>query len=113
MEQREKVWCENRQALRSYIQQNIPDSAEARNIQQDVFITMYSKINTINDPSKIKGWLFQVARAAIINHYRESGLAGKMPGPIGLSTLDKKAAFQQNLAHGLTGSKGKTLKKFQ
>jgi RNA polymerase sigma-70 factor (ECF subfamily) len=42
----------------------------AQDILHDVFVKFQSRLDEFHDPAKIRGWLFLVARNAIIDHYR-------------------------------------------
>ena len=46
------------------------DPATAEDILHDVFVKFQDLLDEFRDPAKIQGWLFLVARNAIIDHYR-------------------------------------------
>lgn len=46
------------------------DPASAEDILQDVFVRIQKQLGRLRDPAKLQGWLYLIARNAIIDHYR-------------------------------------------
>lgn len=66
----EKIWNEFSKQLRLFILRRIPDQNHADDILQDVFLKIHSRINTLQDDTKIRGWIYRVTRNTIIDYYR-------------------------------------------
>jgi RNA polymerase sigma-70 factor, ECF subfamily len=66
----ENIWNEFAGKLRQFIRGRVTDGVEAEDLLQDVFAKLQSRLDEIRDPAKLRGWLFLVARNAIIDHYR-------------------------------------------
>jgi RNA polymerase sigma-70 factor (ECF subfamily) len=66
----EAIWNEFSEKLGHFIRTRVADSATADDILQDVFLKLQSQIEQFRDPAKLQGWLFLVARNAIIDYYR-------------------------------------------
>lgn len=45
---------------------------EAEDLAQDTFIKAYKKFHTLQNPGKLKSWLFQIARNTVIDFFRRS-----------------------------------------
>src|SRR5262245_12749298 len=79
----EQTWNEFSPRLAQFIRSRVSDSATAEDILHDVFVKLQSRLDEFRDPAKIQGWLFLVARNAIIDHYRmrkpTSELADSLP----------------------------------
>lgn len=58
-------------SLRQFIANRVSDSYEREEILQEVFLRIHEKIDTLKDEEKISGWVFQIARNKIIDHYRK------------------------------------------
>ncbi|MFN0159430.1 MAG: RNA polymerase sigma factor SigZ [Bacteroidota bacterium] len=56
--------------LRLFIQSKVNSHAVADDILQDVFLKVHGKIDGLRDGSRIESWIYQIARNAIIDHYR-------------------------------------------
>ncbi|MBI3608164.1 MAG: RNA polymerase sigma factor SigZ [Nitrospirae bacterium] len=66
----ETLWEDYRIALRRFIQRRVSDPDLAEDLVQEVFLKIHAKIGTLNDRRRIRGWLYQIARHAIIDAYR-------------------------------------------
>jgi RNA polymerase sigma-70 factor, ECF subfamily len=66
----EKIWDEYHSNLLSFIRKRIADKDSAEDILQDIFVRVHSKIDTLQNKSKIESWLYQITRNAIIDYYR-------------------------------------------
>jgi RNA polymerase sigma-70 factor (ECF subfamily) len=66
----EQIWNKFSAQLGQFIRARMGDPTTAEDILQDVFVKLQNQLDEFRDPAKIKGWLFLVARNAIIDHYR-------------------------------------------
>lgn len=67
----ETIWNEYYEQLLQFILKRVPDKATAEDILQNVFLKMLTHIDSLKDSTKIKGWLYQIARNAIVDHFRK------------------------------------------
>lgn len=75
----EKVWQEYQSGLRSFIMSRIYDGAAADDVLQDVFLKVHVGLNSLKDGTKVKSWLYKIARNAIIDYYRSRKPAEGIP----------------------------------
>jgi len=66
----EQIWIELADKLRGFIRRRVSNNAEAEDILQDVFLKIVRRAEDLPEPSKLQGWIFVIARNAIIDHYR-------------------------------------------
>lgn len=66
----EQIWRGSSARLGQFIRARVADAAAAEDILQDVFVKLQKRLGEFQDPAKIEGWLFLVARNAVIDHYR-------------------------------------------
>jgi RNA polymerase sigma-70 factor (ECF subfamily) len=66
----EQIWRSFSARLGQFVRARVADTATAEDILQDVFVKLQKRLGEFQDPAKIEGWLFLVARNAIIDHYR-------------------------------------------
>jgi len=64
------AWRAHRDALYRFILQRVRDEAAAEDIVQDVLVKAYTRQGTLKEPSKLRPWLYQITRNAIIDYYR-------------------------------------------
>jgi len=65
-----KLWTDFSRTLRAFIAGRVADPAAADDLLQEVFVRIHAGIGTVRDDSKIRSWVYQIARNAIIDHYR-------------------------------------------
>jgi RNA polymerase sigma-70 factor (ECF subfamily) len=66
----ETIWNEFDARIRQFVFRRVSDRAAAEDILQEVYIRIHSHIDTLREDGKLQAWLFQIARHAIIDHYR-------------------------------------------
>ncbi|MBM3855714.1 MAG: RNA polymerase sigma factor SigZ [Verrucomicrobia bacterium] len=66
----ESIWNEFAAKLGRFIATRVADPATAEDILQDVFLKIQTRLDQLQDPTKLQGWLYLMARNAIIDHYR-------------------------------------------
>lgn len=67
----ETIYSELGASLRGFILQRVSDPQTADDILQDVFLKIYTHLDTLRDDAKVSSWVYQIARNAIIDHYRK------------------------------------------
>ena len=75
----EQIWNDFGDKLRSFIRSRVADDATADDILQDVFVKIASRSASLHDPGKLQGWIFLVARNAVIDHYRTRKITVEVP----------------------------------
>lgn len=75
----EKIWHEFSTQLGGFIRTRVADAETAQDILQDVFLKLQSHIDELRDATKLRGWLFLVARNAIIDYYRTRKPTSQVP----------------------------------
>src|SRR5213595_61872 len=67
----EKVWEEFHPKLKQFVLRRIPDAQSSEDVLQDVFLKIHTRIDTLRDEEKLQSWIYQIARNAIADYYRE------------------------------------------
>lgn len=68
----ESVWRTLSDRLRRFIRSRVPCDADADDILQSVFLRIHEKLNELNRLSRLESWVFQIARNAMVDHFRSS-----------------------------------------
>ena len=86
----EQIWRKFSARLGQFIRARVADIATAEDILQDVFVKLQKRLGEFQDPAKIEGWLFLVARNAVIDHYRTKKPTLEVPEslPVELSATE-------------------------
>jgi RNA polymerase sigma-70 factor (ECF subfamily) len=64
------IWRELHGGLRAFIAKRVTDQSEVDDLLQEVFLRVHRRVDRLRDPDRIVAWLFQIARHAVIDHYR-------------------------------------------
>ncbi|HAH00092.1 MAG TPA: RNA polymerase subunit sigma-24, partial [Ktedonobacter sp.] len=67
----EQVWQEFHPKLKQFVLKRIPDEQSGEDILQNVFLKIHTRIDTLRDEEKLQSWIYQIARNAIADYYRE------------------------------------------
>lgn len=66
----EKVWQEYHSRLRAFIKSRISNDTATDDTLQNVFLKMHTGLDSLKEETKLKSWLYQIARNAIIDYFR-------------------------------------------
>lgn len=69
---------EGRQQFLSFLEKRIPSKAAAEDILQAAFVRGLEKGGSVRDQESVVAWFYRVLRNAIIDHYRQTGAAGRV-----------------------------------
>ena len=73
------TWQEHRSELYRFALRRVRDEASAEDIVHDVLVKAYSRQRTLKEPSKLRPWLYQITRNAIVDYYRSQKPAQAVP----------------------------------
>lgn len=66
----EPIWEQFHSRLQKFIRSRVEDDATADDIVQTVFLRIHTNMESLSDSNRLESWVFQIARNAIIDHYR-------------------------------------------
>jgi RNA polymerase sigma-70 factor (ECF subfamily) len=66
------LWQMFHDRLYQFIRQRVKNPADADDILQDVFLRIHHRLHTVRERERLVSWMFQIARHAVIDHYRSS-----------------------------------------
>ena len=82
MHDTEAIWNTFSNRLLQFIKRRVENNALAEDLLQEVFLRIHGRIGTLLDSGKVETWIFQIARNAIIDHYRQRRETAQMPEDI-------------------------------
>ncbi len=71
MKKFENLYLQFRQKIKEFILSRVRDDQTAEDIMHDVFLKIHNKIETLRDERKLESWIYQIARNAVTDHFRE------------------------------------------
>jgi RNA polymerase sigma-70 factor (ECF subfamily) len=75
----ENLWETFHTGLRRFILQRIPDEQSADDVLQETFLKIHTRIATLRDEEKLQSWMYQIARNAIADYYRQQKATVELP----------------------------------
>lgn len=64
------IWDDVHRGLRTFIRKRVNSEEEADDLLQEVFLRVHRQLGQLKHPDRLVSWVFQIARHAIIDHYR-------------------------------------------
>lgn len=71
------LWKKLYGPVHGYVLRQVRDRSVADDIVQEIFLKVYAHIDQLHDAVKLDGWLFQIARNAIADYFRQQSRAGR------------------------------------
>ena len=66
----QQVWTQYSLDLKQFIISKVKDVNIADDILQDTFIKIYNNLHNLKDITKLKSWVFTIARNSILDHFK-------------------------------------------
>lgn len=73
------IWQSYRMELYRFILKRVRDEAAAEDLVHDVLLKAYSRRQELRDPGKLRPWLYQMTRNAVIDYYRSRPAPAPLP----------------------------------
>jgi RNA polymerase sigma-70 factor, ECF subfamily len=67
----EEMWREFANPLRSFLFNRVRNAADVEDLLQEIFLRVHEGIAGLRDAAKLEGWLYQIARNVVVDHYRQ------------------------------------------
>ena len=96
----EKFWKDIHKELDSFIQKRIRNPEDISDLRQEICLRIHNNIDSLLKTEKIKSWIYQIARNAIIDFYRKQK---PMAVPIEKMTLPVDTEEEQDIEKEVAG----------
>ena len=93
----EQIWQAYHAGLHRFIRSRVGDESTADDILQDVFVRIHSHITSLRERNKIKSWIYQISRNAIIDHYRAKKRSEPLPEGLVAPEIDAGDQARQDI----------------
>tara|TARA_R110000787_G_scaffold12665_6_gene40707 strand:- start:1758 stop:2297 length:540 start_codon:yes stop_codon:yes gene_type:complete len=67
-----EVWTQYSDDVKRFIVSKVHEHAIADDILQDTFLKVHTKLHTLRDQTKLKSWIFSIARNSIMDHFKKA-----------------------------------------
>ncbi|PZD97364.1 RNA polymerase sigma factor SigZ [Paenibacillus sambharensis] len=75
----EEVWTSFHSPLHKFIVGKTGNRAAADDILQDVFVKILKRLDTLQEEEKLRAWMYQITRHAIVDYYRKEKRMEELP----------------------------------
>ena len=79
------------QKIYRFIYYRVSHKETAEDLAEEVFIKAHSRINTLNEPEVVESWLYQIARNAVVDYYRQKKLT------VDLKDVENTLEYETNI----------------
>ncbi len=97
MNESENIWHEYHTKLAAFIKKRVNED-DAEDLLQDVFVKFHSRIDTLNENTKLESWLYQITRNTIIDYYRSKRSMVELPEWLEQADADKDVVIRKELS---------------
>lgn len=66
----EELWRDFSTPLKAFLRARTRSDADADDLLQEVFTRIHRNIGSLHDASKLQGWVYRIARNAVVDYYR-------------------------------------------
>ncbi|MBV8084415.1 MAG: sigma-70 family RNA polymerase sigma factor [Chloroflexi bacterium] len=81
-----------------FVYSQVGNREEAEDLTSQVFLKVYNSLNRFEGRGSLEGWLFQIARVTVNDHWRERYRLPAVPLPDGLDVVDTEVPPDFNRA---------------
>mgnify|MGYP000222515779 CR=1 FL=1 len=67
-----QVWQQYSEDLKKFINSKVKNKTVADDILQESFIKIHTKLHTLKDITKLKSWIFSIARNAVMDYFKSN-----------------------------------------
>lgn len=75
----QKIWNEFGDRLRAYIAGRVGNTDDANDVLQDVFLKIHSRLDQLDDESRVAPWVYRIAQNAVTDFYRKRARQQTVP----------------------------------
>lgn len=97
----EQVWREMSDRLRQFVRSRVRSPADVDDILQEVFLRIHQKLDSLRTTERLESWVFQIARNAVVDHFRRSPVSHQTVSDIAVASptaLDSNAEVSRCVA---------------
>lgn len=68
----QQVWTQYADDVKYFILSKVKDVEITDDILQDTFMKIHTKLHTLKDITKLKSWIFSIARNSVMDHFKNT-----------------------------------------
>ena len=84
----EQIWHDYHDRLKGFIAARVNDPAETEDLLQEIFLRIHRHLDSVDSAERLQGWLYRIARNAVIDHYRRRRPTVDLPDDLQIPETD-------------------------
>ena len=93
----ETIWQQFADPLRGFIRKRVGNEHDAEDILQQVFLKIQTRLPSLRETEKLQGWLYRIARNAVIDYYRSRRPNEPVPDSLAIDHEPSRCALEIRL----------------
>ena len=98
------VWTQYSDDVKRFITSKVKDTAVSDDLLQDTFIKIHTKLHTLRDVTKLKSWVFSIARNSIMDYFKASKMTFEIANFESEATILEDKHTEQDCLRGILQS---------
>jgi len=95
------VWQQYAEDLKRFIISKVKNNTLADDILQDTFIKIHTKLHTLKDITKLKSWIFTIARNSIMDSFKANNKTVEIANFESETSLEKEIHTEKDCLRGI------------
>ena len=97
------IWEAYHQPILRRIRRQVADPQAAEDLLQEVFLTVFTRLDAVRQPDRLIGWIGQIARNRVIDYYRAQRPQEPLPDTLAAAADSDDQATLRQLSRCLPG----------
>lgn len=98
------VWNQYADDVKRFITSKVKDTVAADDILQDTFLKIHTKLHTLRDDTKLKSWVFAIARNSIMDYFKAAKMTFEIANFESEATMLEDVHTEQDCLRGILKS---------
>ncbi|MGG8495477.1 sigma-70 family RNA polymerase sigma factor [Tenacibaculum sp. TC6] len=99
-----EVWAQYAKDVKFFILSKVKDQGITEDILQDSFIKIHTKLHTLKDISKLKPWIFSIARNSITDYFNSKNQTFEIANIVTETYIETSTHTEQDCLRGILQS---------
>ena len=100
----QQVWTKNSDDVKRFIISKVKDTTLADDILQDTFIKVHTKLHTLKDITKLKSWIFTIARNSMMDYFKSINQTFELANFESETNIEEQTHTEKDCLNGILQS---------
>ncbi len=100
----QQVWTKYADDVKHFIVSKVKDTTVTDDLLQETFIKVHTKLHTLKDITKLKPWIFSIARNTMMDYFKNSNQTFELASFEVQSEIEEHAHTEKDCLRGILQS---------